>query len=427
MDLKVNKLLESYLAAIICSKRMRRIRHGLSELCRKISRKGHRASFYFDLEDPYSYLLLYVVEELEQAFQISFDVHVVAPRDPAYIPDPEALERYSLVDAGYLAQAWGLDFPTLIPTQKRLKSDALRILLQPRTTTAEWLQTAKETMDAYWHGDFSALHKLLQQNKTLDAFDVSAKLKENTEALYKSGFYMAAAIYYRGEWYWGLDRLYLLKDRLKRLSAQEHDTWLYPDWGRVRVPSKPKDSVDLYFSFRSPYSYIAIARLFKNQSDYPIERINLKPVLPMVTRGLSVPNAKKMYILKDAARVAHFEGIEFGRVWDPLGKGVSQALAIFHNTPSDKRLAVTYRLMNDIWSKGVDVSSNAYLNSVTAEFKLPVDKIIHSNSNKTYAHDAEMNRKVLHRLGLWGVPSFSKGTLAVWGQDRMPLIFEKAF
>ncbi|MFC3151820.1 DsbA family protein [Litoribrevibacter euphylliae] len=427
MDIKVDKLLQSYLAAFICSKRLRLLRHSFSEACRKISRKGHHASFYFDLEDPYSYLLLPVIEELEQAFKISFDVHVVAPRDPMYIPDSDALERYALVDAGYQAQAWGLEFPTLIPSQKRLKTDALRILLQPRTTTAEWLQLAKQTMDAYWHGDFPTIHKLLQHNKTLDAFDVAAKLRENTEAFYKSGFYMAASIHYRGEWYWGLDRIYLLRDRLKRFAAQEHQTRLYPDWGRVRVPSRPQDKVDFYFSFRSPYSYIAIARLFKNQTDYPLEHINLKPVLPMVTRGLPVPKAKKMYILQDAARIAHFEDIDFGRVWDPLGKGVAQALAIFHNTPVNQQLAVSYRLMHDIWSQGQDVSSDAYLKLIASEFKLPIDKIHHSKASKSYEHDAETNRKALGRLGLWGVPSFSKGKLVAWGQDRMPLIFEKAF
>jgi len=33
----------------------------------------------------------------------------------------------------------------------------------------------------------------------------------------------------------------------------------------------------------------------------------------------------------------------------------------------------------------------------------------------------------LTRLGLWGVPSFKKGKLVAWGQDRMPLIFERSF
>ncbi len=403
------------------------MRHGCSELIRKISRKGHHATFYFDLEDPYSYLLLHIVEELEQAFQISFDVLVVAPRDPSYFPEQESLERYGLIDAGYLAQAWGLEFPTLIPNQKRIKTEAYRLLLKNRSTTAEWIQLAKEASDAYWHGDFPKIHKLVQQNKTLDAFDVSETLRKNTQAFYRTGFYMPASIHYRGEWYWGLDRIYLLRDRLKRLSAQEHRTVFYPDWGRVRVPSRPNDDVDLYFSFRSPYSYIAIARLYLHQSDYPIEDISLKPVLPMVTRGLPVPKVKKMYILQDAARVAHFEDIEFGRVWDPLGKGVERALSIFFNTPREIRLEVCYRILNDIWAKGKDVSTNHYLKEICTDFKLNERTILAYEESRRYLKETEQNRQALTRMGLWGVPSFKKGKLVAWGQDRMPLIFEKAF
>jgi 2-hydroxychromene-2-carboxylate isomerase len=32
---------------------------------------------------------------------------------------------------------------------------------------------------------------------------------------------------------------------------------------------------------------------------------------------------------------------------------------------------------------------------------------------------AERNREELFSLGLWGVPSFRVGDLAVWGQDRL--------
>lgn len=427
MEAFINKLLESYLAELICSKRLYKLRHNASELARKISRKGHHATFYFDLEDPYSYLMLPVVEELEIAFQISFDIQVVAPRDASHRPEQEALERYAMVDAGYLAQAWGLEFPALIPNQKRLRTDALRLLLYARSTTAEWIQLAKETSDAYWHGDFARIHKLVQQNRLLDAFDVPEKLKENTDRLYKRGFYLPASVFYRGEWYWGLDRVYLLRDRLKNMGAQEHQTLLYPDWGNVRVPSRPNDDVNLFFSFRSPYSYIAIARIALNPDDYPLEKIHLKPVLPMVTRGLPVPKEKKMYILKDAARIAHFEGIEFGRVRDPLGKGVERAISIFLNTPESKRLDIAFRLLGDIWARGCNVASDSYLKQIAAEFKLSEPAILNAHASRGYELEADANRKVLSRLGLWGVPSFSKGRLVAWGQDRMPLIFEKSF
>jgi len=415
------------LAQLLCSGRLRKVRHDFSEFLRKASRKGHHASFYFDLDDPYSALMLPIIEELELAFKISFHVHVVEPRRSEFCPEKDARERYGILDAGYVAQAWGLDFPALIPNQKRLKTEALRLLLKQRSTTAEWLQLAKRVSDAYWHGDFSVLHKMIREDKAIDAFDVKSMLKANTDAFYKHGFFMGSSIYYRGEWYWGVDRLYLLRDRLSRYFAQEHRTRLYPDWGQVRVPCRPNDEVDMYFSFRSPYSYIAIARLYLKKSSYPLESITLKPVLPMVTRGLPVPKIKKMYILKDAARIAHFEGISFGRVWDPLGPGVDACIAIFEEASNSSKLEVAFDLMKAIWADGKDVSSSAFISNMCSKHQLSKTAIDTSIHSKSHLPAVEKNRLELTRLGLWGVPSFKKGKLVAWGQDRMPLIFERSF
>src|SRR4051812_12898420 len=45
-------------------------------------------------------------------------------------------------------------------------------------------------------------------------------------------------------------------------------------------------SVDLFFSFRSPYSYLALPRVLKLVADYDLD-LNLRPVYPLaVRRGL---------------------------------------------------------------------------------------------------------------------------------------------
>ena len=43
-------------------------------------------------------------------------------------------------------------------------------------------------------------------------------------------------------------------------------------------------SVDVYWSFRSPYSYLATGRLVRFQAHYDLE-INVKPVLPLAVRS----------------------------------------------------------------------------------------------------------------------------------------------
>ena len=73
-------------------------------------------------------------------------------------------------------------------------------------------------------------------------------------------------------------------------------------------------SVDLFFSFRSPYSYLALTRTRKMVADYEVNVI-LRPVYPLAVR---VPGFFKKtnpqfakYVVLDSMRVAKHENIPF--------------------------------------------------------------------------------------------------------------------
>jgi 2-hydroxychromene-2-carboxylate isomerase len=69
-------------------------------------------------------------------------------------------------------------------------------------------------------------------------------------------------------------------------------------------------SVDLFFSFRSPYSYLALPKTLKLVADYDAT-VNLRPVYPLAVR---VPGFFKRanpqfarYVVLDSSRVAKHE------------------------------------------------------------------------------------------------------------------------
>src|SRR5215469_800017 len=73
-------------------------------------------------------------------------------------------------------------------------------------------------------------------------------------------------------------------------------------------------SVDLYFSFRSPYSYLALPKTLKLVADYDVD-VKLRPVYPLAVR---VPGFFKRtnpqfarYVALDSFRVAKYEDIPF--------------------------------------------------------------------------------------------------------------------
>jgi 2-hydroxychromene-2-carboxylate isomerase len=254
----------------------------------------------------------------------------------------------------------------------------------------------------------------------------------------KWGHYLSGVIYYEGEWYWGIDRLHHLEDRLNALGlskkaqmpseAERSPLFFTPQYQSLgHVPEGT--SIDFFFSLRSPYSAISCAKLFAWAKDNGVQ-VNLRYVLPMVMRGLPVPAEKRKYISLDAAREAFVQNVPFGRLNDPVGKPTERGLALIPFAQMHE-LAEDYVMsfMQGVWSEGLDAGTDAHLQIIVERCGLrwqAAKDILKSQSNENHWRaEAEQNRQALSGLGLWGVPSFKFDDTAVWGQDRFWVI-EKA-
>src|SRR5215831_12262868 len=74
-------------------------------------------------------------------------------------------------------------------------------------------------------------------------------------------------------------------------------------------------TVDLFWSFRSPYSYLATPRLVRLAAEYDVD-INVRVVLPIAIRipGFfeTVNPLWPPYLLRDTTRIAEYERIPYG-------------------------------------------------------------------------------------------------------------------
>jgi 2-hydroxychromene-2-carboxylate isomerase len=74
-------------------------------------------------------------------------------------------------------------------------------------------------------------------------------------------------------------------------------------------------SIDVFWSFRSPYSYLATPRLVELQRDYDLE-VDVRPVLPLAVRKPEffeqVNPLWPPYLLRDTVRIAEYLGIDYG-------------------------------------------------------------------------------------------------------------------
>ena len=74
-------------------------------------------------------------------------------------------------------------------------------------------------------------------------------------------------------------------------------------------------AIDVFWSFRSPYSYLATPRLVQLQAEYDLT-VNVRPVLPLAVRipGFfdTVNPLWPPYLMRDTYRIAQYLGLDYG-------------------------------------------------------------------------------------------------------------------
>jgi 2-hydroxychromene-2-carboxylate isomerase len=177
--------------------------------------------------------------------------------------------------------------------------------------------------------------------------------------------------------------------------------------------------VDFFFSFRSPYSYLAAPRAFALADRYDVEVV-FRGVIPMAMRGQSVPREKGLHTLRDAKREALRLGMPFGRVHDPIGDGAMRCLLVAeHAVDAGREREFVLAASRGIWAEAVDVARDAGLRLVCERAGLDWDACRAALVDPELRARVDADTEALAELGHWGVPVFLFGGELFWGQDRI--------
>lgn len=404
----------------------RGVTRGLRALGRRIRRAPRTIRYYHRVDDPRSWLLAKVLGPFVDAYGLALEIVIVPTPSADVDPEPELRAKFDVEDTRRLARAFGLAFPEpgLEPVAARVRmANAVALLERPVRERLELLAQVSELLLGR-AGD--ALATLADERGAFKGQDVRAALERGYASLRKRGFYTSAAVEYEGEFYPGVERLAHLEERL--VAEGLPDAGLAP---RLPVP-EPKANlgalvdVEVFFSFRSPYSYVGVERIAALAESHGL-RLVLRPVLPMVMRGLAVPRQKRLYIVRDAKREARRYDIPFGKIVDPVGAGAERCLAVACLAAHEgKDLAFSLAALRAIWSRGVDVATDAGLREVAAEAGLDAAFVDRALADVRWKDVVEKNRETMYELEAWGVPTFRIGELVTWGQDRLPLVLDAA-
>lgn len=196
--------------------------------------------------------------------------------------------------------------------------------------------------------------------------------------------------------------------------------------------------IDTYWSFRSPYSYLAIEDLLKLRNDYDVD-IALRVVLPIAVRAKEKvfdPNNLKpmLYIVMDAQRRAEYLGLpyRFPAKPDPVVQDLT-TLTVADEQPYIYRLcklgveaqrrgkgldlaaAVSRLIMcgTDNWDQG------DHLANAVASASLNLAELDEAIEDGDHLAEIEQNQRALDDAGHWGVPTMVVRNEPFFGQDRI--------
>lgn len=411
-------------SSLLTSRGLRNFRRGAHALRRRLSGRMPTVHYFHQVDDPYSHLSAQLLAPLAARYKVKLVTWLVPAPDKAAAPEYELLAAYGRRDAARVAREYGLDFPDDAPAPDPQLVRRVTALLAKAAGSEGFAALAVAAGRALWTGDVPAVGRLREQHGVAGETDMDAALVRGAAMRRKLGHYLSGMFHFEGEWYWSVDRLNYLEERLmeagldnvpgKPMLAPWRDLTLGPV-----PPSTRRPVIDYWFSFRSPYSWISVPRMRRLARHYNAE-LRLRFVLPMVMRGLPVPLTKRLYIVRDTKREAERAGLPFGKVVDSVGAGAARVLAVLHHAiPLGKGEVFAELGCRAVFADGIDIASDRGLMDVARRAGLTGETVRKALADPSWEAAVEENRKALFEAGLWGVPSFRvDGKPAHWGQDR---------
>jgi 2-hydroxychromene-2-carboxylate isomerase len=252
---------------------------------------------------------------------------------------------------------------------------------------------------------------------------IKDELRRRTDEAIAVGTFGVPTFVVDGELYWGQDRLPMIE---RRFGAGKPDPIL-----------APRVSVDLYFDYSSPFSYIACARAEHLVGD----EVRWKPMLlGAVFKAVGTANvplfdqndAKRAHSIADMRRQADDAGIPLRfptrfpmKTVLPL-RVTLQARA--HESAQGRRLV--HRIYRAYWAEDQDISSPSVVAQLCNECGLDGAALVHAASAPEGKKALFDHTDTAVAAGVFGAPTFvvhrPDGPQLFWGADRLELALRVA-
>jgi len=188
-------------------------------------------------------------------------------------------------------------------------------------------------------------------------------------------------------------------------------------------------SIDFYFDFISPYSYLAHKQIEIIRERENIN-FNYKPVLVGGLHNLLGINApafikpKLKHMINDCSLIAKKNSFAF--MWNskfPLNSlNIMRGYLFVNNNAKSLFMNVIF---DAYWRDNLDVSNEKILTSLLKKCKIDVDAFYKGIKNSKIKDELKNVTQVAHEKEIFGTPTFVVNNKIFWGQDRLEFALDE--
>ena len=182
-------------------------------------------------------------------------------------------------------------------------------------------------------------------------------------------------------------------------------------------------SIDFYFDFISPYSYLAYKKIKTLEKKKNII-FNYKPILVgglHNLQGITAPafiKSKLKYMMSDCNLIAKKNNLAF--IWNskfPINSlSIMRGYLFINKDIKDLYLDIMFEAY---WKDNLDISNKEILLNLLKKCKIDLDNFLEGIRNIKIKDELKNATQKAHAKEIFGAPTYVVNNKIFWGQDRL--------
>ena len=188
-------------------------------------------------------------------------------------------------------------------------------------------------------------------------------------------------------------------------------------------------SIDFYFDFISPYSYLAHKKIQIIKKEKNIV-FNYRPILVgglHNLQGITAPafiKPKLKHMISDCDLIAKKDKFDF--IWNskfPINSlNIMRGYLFINNENKDLYLNIMF---DAYWKDNLDISKKEILKFLLEKCKIDPDSFFEDIKNAKIKEELKNVTQEAHNKNVFGAPTFVINNKIFWGQDRLEFALDE--